>query len=42
MTISTKYHTFLTSIKKELEPKNYQEAIKSPIWCKAMDEELKA
>ena len=40
--ISTEYHTFLTNIEKELEPKNYQESIKSSIWCKAMNEELKA
>jgi hypothetical protein len=32
----------LTSITKENEPNNYQEAIKNQVWCKAMEEELKA
>jgi hypothetical protein len=33
---------FLTSIEKKQEPNNYFEAIKNPVWTKAMKEELKA
>ena len=36
------YQAFLTIVEKEIEPKNYQEAIQKPSWNKAMKEELKA
>jgi Reverse transcriptase (RNA-dependent DNA polymerase) len=40
--LSNNYKCFLSSISKELEPNSYQEAIKSPAWCKTMEEELHA
>jgi hypothetical protein len=32
----------LTVISKEVEPNTYQEALINPVWCKAMQEEIKS
>ena len=39
--VTPQYRTYLTSISKENEPNNYEEAIGQLVWCKAMEEELR-
>ncbi|KAJ3705609.1 hypothetical protein LUZ61_009314 [Rhynchospora tenuis] len=36
------HRTFLSAISQNEEPKNFEEAINQPVWCKAMKEELQA
>ena len=40
--VSSQHKAFIMSLQKEVEPKNFQEAIQMPNWYKAMKEELQA
>jgi hypothetical protein len=40
--VTKEYKAYLTSIGKENEPNNFEEALSKPVWCNAMRDELMA